>query len=107
MELKDEFFKYVSKNYKDIAFTDRNDTLFPDVETGYSFVKIVYNNGNIVRVLPVDNNYSVDELGNIDNTAKKSSIKIIKKESSYFSSRTRKDTRSYRSNSTKLGKWHL
>ena len=44
MELKDEFFKYVSKNYKDIAFTDRSDTLFPDVETGYSFVKIVYNN---------------------------------------------------------------
>ena len=43
MELKDEFFKYVSKNYKDIAFTDRSDTLFPDVETGYSSVKIVYN----------------------------------------------------------------
>ena len=58
MELKDEFFKYVSKNYKDIAFTDRNDTLFPDVETGYSFVKIVYNNAyhslDIMRLYSVN-----------------------------------------------------
>lgn len=43
MSFKEDFFKYVNKNYKDIAFLDRNDALFPDVETGYSLVKIVYN----------------------------------------------------------------
>lgn len=43
MSFKDDFFKYVSKNFKDIAFEDRADTLFPDIETGYSSVKIVYN----------------------------------------------------------------
>ena len=31
------------KNYKDIAFQDREDSLFPDVDTGYTVVKIVYN----------------------------------------------------------------
>lgn len=43
MEIKEAFFKYVSKNYQDIAFIDRKDSLFPDVETGYTQVKIVYN----------------------------------------------------------------
>lgn len=43
MDIKEAFFKYVSKNYKDIAFQDREDTLFPDVITGYTVVKIVYN----------------------------------------------------------------
>lgn len=43
MDIKEAFFKYVSKNYKDIAFQDREDSLFPDVDTGYTLVKIVYN----------------------------------------------------------------
>ena len=43
MDIKEAFFKYVSKNYKDIAFQDREDSLFPDVDTGYTVVKIVYN----------------------------------------------------------------
>ena len=76
--LFDDFFGVpdeVCFKVKHISLTDKNIYFYSD----YS-VKIVYNNGNIVRVLPVDNNYSVDELGNIDNNAKKSSIKIIKKE---------------------------
>ena len=60
---------------KEIVLSDKKISYYSD----YS-VKITYNNGNIVRVLPVDNKYSVDELGNINQSAKKSSIKVTKKE---------------------------
>ena len=43
MGFREDFFKYVDKEYKDIVFDEKSDALFPDVETGYSSVKIVYN----------------------------------------------------------------
>ena len=43
MDIKDCYFEYITNNYKDIAFSKKSELIFPDIETGYSQVKIVYN----------------------------------------------------------------
>lgn len=72
----DEFFNVpdeVALKTKTIKLSDKTISYYSD----YS-AKIVYNDGKIVRVLPIDNKSSVDEQGNINPTAKKSIIKITK-----------------------------
>lgn len=43
MDIRDCYLDYISKNYKDIAISKKSEFIFPDIETGYSQVKIVYN----------------------------------------------------------------
>ena len=43
MDIKDSYLEYISKKYKDIAINKKSEYIFPDIETGYSQVKIVYN----------------------------------------------------------------
>lgn len=72
----DEFFNVpdeVALKTKTIKLSDKTISYYSD----YS-AKIVYNDGKIVRILPIDNKPSVDEQGNINPTAKKSIIKITK-----------------------------
>ena len=72
---KDEILLFLQKvdSLFHIKLSDKTVSYYSDYSS-----KIVYNNGKIVRVLPVDNKPSVDEQGNINPTAKKSSIKITK-----------------------------
>ncbi len=43
MDIKDCYLDYIAKNYKDISVSKKSEFIFPDIETGYSQVKIVYN----------------------------------------------------------------
>lgn len=68
--LFDEFF-----NIPDEVCFKIKSLLLPDKEIVYYSdytVKITYKNGDIVRVLPADNNYSISDKGSIKSTAKES-----------------------------------
>lgn len=43
MNIRECYLNYVKENYRDIAFDKKSDFDFPDIETGYTQVKIVYN----------------------------------------------------------------
>lgn len=76
--LFDEFFKIpdeVCFKIRSLILPDRKIAFYSD----YS-VKITYSSGKIQRVMPVNNNYSVDEKGNINPEAKRMEIKIVKTE---------------------------
>ncbi len=43
MNIRECYLNYVKENYRDIAFNKKSEFDFPDIETGYTQVKIVYN----------------------------------------------------------------
>lgn len=43
MSIRECYLNYVNEKYKDIAFNKKSELDFPDIETGYTQVKIVYN----------------------------------------------------------------
>ena len=76
--LFDEFFKIpdeVCFKIKSLILPDRKIAFYSD----YS-VKITYSSSKIHRVMPVNNNYSVDDKGNINPEAKRMEIKVVKTE---------------------------
>ena len=43
MGIRENYLNFAKNEYKDIIFDMNSDSVFPDIETGYSEVKIVYN----------------------------------------------------------------